>query len=155
MRAGPAVSAAAARRVHLGLPVPAGRATGKRQRQADQYETPYQQRNGLDIPPGVGELLDDPTVPLWVTEGSKKADCGAQYQLCIIALIGVWNWRGTNDMGGKTAVGDWNDVALDGRRVILAFDGDVARKPSPAKALWALADFLKCRGARIPIPALA
>ena len=111
-----------------------------------KYETPWEQRNGLDIPPGMGDLLDDPCVPLWVTEGSKKADCGAQYQLCIVALMGVWNWRGTNDMGGKTAVGDWNDIAVNGRRVIMAFDGDVARKPSAAKALCALADFLKYRG---------
>ncbi len=114
-----------------------------------KYETPWGQRNGLDIPPGVADLLDDPCVPLWVTEGSKKADCGAQYQLCVVALLGVWNWRGTNDMSGKTAVGDWNDIALNGRRVIIAFDGDVIRKPSAAKALCALAEFLKSRGARV------
>ena len=64
-------------------------------------------------------------------------------------LSGVWNWRGTNDLGGKTAVADWNDIALNRRRVILAFDGDVARKPSAAKALCALADFLKYRGATV------
>jgi hypothetical protein len=114
-----------------------------------KYETPWQQRNGLDIPPGVGDFLHDPSVPLWVTEGVKKADCGAQYQLCIVALSGVWNWRGTNDMGGKTAIADWNDIALNDRRVILAFDGDVARKPNAAKALCALAEFLKYRGAEI------
>jgi len=114
-----------------------------------KYETPYQQGNGLDIPPGMGDLLDDPCVPLWVTEGTKKADCGAQYQLCIVALSGVWNWRGTNDMGGKAAVGGWNDIALNGRRVIIAFDGDLIRKPSAAKALCALADFLKSRGANV------
>ena len=116
-----------------------------------KYETPYQQRNGLDIPPvdTVRDSLGDPSVPLWVTEGTKKADCGVHYQLCIVALSGVWNWRGTNDMGGKTAVADWNDIALSGRRVILAFDGDVVRKRSAAKALCALAEFLKYRGAKV------
>jgi hypothetical protein len=88
-------------------------------------------------------------VPLWVTEGVKKADCGAQYQLCIVALSGVWNWRGTNDMGGKTAIADWNDIALNDRRVILAFDGDVARKRSAAEALCALAEYLKYRDAEV------
>ena len=114
-----------------------------------KYETPWGQRNGLDVPPGVGDYLHDPSVPLWVTEGVKKADCGAQHQLCIVALSGVWNWRGTNDMGGKTAIADWNDVALSGRRVILAFDGDVARKVSAAKALCALADYLRYRQASV------
>ena len=116
-----------------------------------KYETPYQQRNGLDIPPvdTVRDALGDPNVPLWVTEGTKKADCGVHYQLCIVALSGVWNWRGTNDMGGKTAIADWNDIALTGRRVILAFDGDVVRKRSAAKALCALAEYLKYRGAKV------
>lgn len=101
----------------------------------------------MDIPPGVGDLLHDPSVPLWVTEGVKKADCGVQYQLCIVAPSGVWNWRGTNEMGGKTAIADWNTIALNDRRVILAFDG--ARKPSAAKALCALAEYLKYRGAEV------
>jgi len=43
-----------------------------------KYETPWQQSNGLDVPPGVGELLGDPAVPLWITEGVKKADCAAR-----------------------------------------------------------------------------
>ncbi len=42
-----------------------------------KYETPWQQRNGLDIPPGVGDRLGDPAVPLFIAEGVKKADCGA------------------------------------------------------------------------------
>ena len=112
-----------------------------------KYETPLGQRNGIDVPPGVGPLLGDPTVPLWVTEGVKKADCGALHGLCIIALPGVWSWRGKNEVGGKVAVADWNDIALNGRRVILAFDGDVARKASVRKALDALAAYLKTRGA--------
>ena len=53
--------------------------------------------------PASRDMLGDPSVPLWITEGCKKADCGAHYQLCIVALSGVWNWRGTNDIGGKIA----------------------------------------------------
>jgi P4 family phage/plasmid primase-like protien len=113
-----------------------------------KYETPYQQRNGLDIPPGVGERLGDPNVPLWVTEGCKKADCGALQGLCIVALAGVWNWLCTNTAGGKVALPDWRDVALN-RRVILAFDGDAARKPAVQKALHALAQYLAYKGGKI------
>jgi hypothetical protein len=57
-----------------------------------KYETPWRQRNGLDIPPGVGPMLGDPEIPLWITEGVKKADCGALHGLCVVALSGVWNW---------------------------------------------------------------
>lgn len=114
-----------------------------------KYETPVGQRNGIDVPPGVAERLGDPTYPLWVTEGVKKADCGAVHGLCIVALAGVWNWRGSNEHGGKVAVPDWHDIALNGRRVILAFDGDVARKKAVRSALDALAAYLAGKGAHV------
>ncbi len=114
-----------------------------------KYETPTGQRNGLDVPPGVGPLLGDPSIPLWVTEGVKKADAAALAGLACVALPGVWSWRGRNDSGGKVAIPDWHDVALNGRRVILAFDSDVAVKPSVHNALSALAGYLASKGAAV------
>lgn len=66
-----------------------------------KYETVWQQRNGLDVPPGVGPMLADPSIPLWITEGVKKADCGALHGLCIVGLVGVWGWLGTNSAGAS------------------------------------------------------
>ena len=114
-----------------------------------KYETPTGQRSGLDVPHGVGEQLGDPSIPLFVTEGSKKADCAAAHGLCCVALMGVWNWRGTNNLGGKVALPDWNDVALNDRRVILAYDSDVASKQSVRDAMDALGRYLAIKGARI------
>jgi hypothetical protein len=114
-----------------------------------KYETPSRQRAGLDVPPGVAAELGDPSVPLWITEGAKKAHAGAIHGLCIVALVGVWSWRGANAGGGKVALADWHDVALNGRRVIIAFDGDVARKEPVRKAARALGDYLAAmKGAR-------
>ena len=115
-----------------------------------KYETPWQQPNGLDVPPGVAPMLGDPEIPLWITEGVKKADCGAERGLCIVALSGVWNWLTTNSAGGKMALPEWRDVALNNnRRVIVAFDGDVARKSSVQQAMRGLAAYLATKGARI------
>lgn len=114
-----------------------------------KYETPTGQRNGLDVPPGVAAMLGDPTVPLWITEGVKKADCGAIHGLCIVALSGVWNWITTSTAGGKMALPEWRDIALNDRRVVIAFDGDVARKPPVRKAAGALAAYLATKGAHI------
>jgi len=114
-----------------------------------KYETPTGQRNGIDVPPGVAASLGDPSVPLWVTEGVKKADAGALAGLCIVALPGVWSWRGNNGQGGKVAVADWHDVALGGRRVVLAFDSDVTCKQSVHLALTTLAGYLTSKGARV------
>lgn len=114
-----------------------------------KYETPVGQRNGIDVPPGVGAQLGDPTVPLWVTEGVKKADSAALAGLCCVALPGVWSWRGQNPNGGKVAVADWHDIALNGRRVVLAFDSDVVVKHSVRQALAALAGYVESKGAKV------
>lgn len=114
-----------------------------------KYETPTGQRNGIDVPPGVGPQLGDPLVPLWVTEGVKKADAATLAGLVCVALPGVWSWRGSNGKGGKVAVSAWHDIALNGRRVVLAFDSDVVRKTSVHAALDQLADYLGSKGAAV------
>lgn len=114
-----------------------------------KYEMPYRQSNHIDVPAGVGPMLSDPGKPLVITEGSKKADCAAQRGLCCVSINGVAGWRGTNTAGGKTAVPDFNDVALNGRSVVLAFDGDVARKQPVQLELCKLADYLKHKGAQV------
>jgi hypothetical protein len=38
-----------------------------------KYETPIEQRNGLDIPPGESELLDAPGEPMFVTRGDQES----------------------------------------------------------------------------------
>jgi hypothetical protein len=115
---------------------------------AIKYETPAKQRNGIDIPPPVREQMGDPAVPLFITEGSRKADSAVSHGLCCVALPGVWGWRGSNGQGGKAAVADWHDIALNDRRVVLAFDSDVTVKPAVAKALAELARYLEGKGAK-------
>jgi hypothetical protein len=114
-----------------------------------KYETPYQQPGGIDIPPAVKDKLGDPAVPLLVTEGSRKADSAVTAGLACVSVLGVWSWRGTNPAGGKAALPDWHDIALNGRRVILAFDSDVTVKPAVARALAELARFLTSKGASV------
>ena len=115
-----------------------------------KYETPYGQRNGLDVPPGVAAMLGDPAVPLFITEGVKKGDAGAGNGLCIVDLIGTWNWLYTNSAGGKMAMPEWRDCALNnGRRVIIGFDSDMARNKQVQAAARGLAGYLATKGARI------
>ena len=114
-----------------------------------KYETPFQQPGGIDIPPGIKDKIGDPSVPLLVTEGSKKADSAVSHGLVCVSVLGVWNWRGTNPVGGKVALPEWHDMALNGRRVILAFDSDLSRKPGVRKALGELANYLQSKDAKV------
>lgn len=114
-----------------------------------KYETPYKARNVLDAPHRVRPMLADPSIPLWITEGVRKADAAVSVELCCVALTGVWNWLGTNDRGGSVALPDWRDIALNGRLVHLAFDSDARHNPDVQAALLALADYLGSRGAEV------
>jgi hypothetical protein len=88
---------------------------------------------------------------LFVTEGVKKADALASQGCCAVALLGVWNWRGTNEQGGKLALPDWELIALKGRRVYLCFDSDVMLKAQVHQALARLKGFLESRGATVAL----
>jgi len=71
-----------------------------------KYETPGRARMCLDVPPRIRPFIGDPTTPLFVTEGVRKADSAVSRGLCCVALLGVWNWRGTNEDGGKVTLPD-------------------------------------------------
>jgi Domain of unknown function (DUF3854) len=90
-------------------------------------------------------------VPLFVTEGIKKGDALVSRGLCAVALLGVWNWRGTNAKGGKIALPEWEDIALNGRKVYIVFDSDVMTKPGVQKALSRLKAFLESRDAKVAL----
>lgn len=114
-----------------------------------KYELPRGSRMLLDVHPSARPRLGDPKVPLFITEGVKKGDALVSQGACAVALIGVWTWRGTNPQGGRTALPDWEYVALEGRQVYIVFDSDVMLKREVHEALERLAAFLAHRGASV------
>lgn len=110
-----------------------------------KYETVAGSRVWLDVPPAVRPFLGEPRRPLFITEGIRKADAAVSKGLCCIALLGVWNWRGTNENGGKVALPDWESIALNDREVYIVFDSDVMAKPAVHQSLARLKAFLENR----------
>lgn len=114
-----------------------------------KYEMPRGTGNRLDCPPRCRPHLGDPAVDLFVTEGVKKADALASQGACAISLNGVYGWRGKNQHGGKTALPDWEVIALNGREVYLVPDSDIATNPKVKAAIDRLEAFLEQRRAKI------
>jgi hypothetical protein len=112
-----------------------------------KYETVAGSSMVLDVHPFARAKLSDRSIPLFITEGVKKGDALVSQDLCAIALIGVWNFRGANEHGGKTALPDWEYVALNERRVYIVFDSDVMEKKEVYSALVRLKALLEARGA--------
>lgn len=116
-----------------------------------KYETPRGSRMVLDVPPQARQWLGDPQRPLFITEGARKSDSGVSQRLCCVALLGVWNWRGSNEQGGKVALADWDSIALNRRDVYICFDSDVMTKPPVHQAMARLRAFLEQRDARVQL----
>lgn len=96
----------------------------------------------LDVHPRNRDRIVDPKVPLWITEGVKKADSLTSQGMCAVALSGVFNWR--SRLG---TLGDWEDVPLRGRQVIICFDADVRENKQVGRAMERLGNWLKSKGA--------
>jgi hypothetical protein len=113
---------------------------------AIRYEMPSGARMTLDVHPFSRDKLSDPSVPLFITEGIKKGDALVSRDLCTVTLLGVWNWRGTNDKCGKVALSEWEYVALNnGREVYIVFDSDIMMKPQVYHAMVRIKSFLESR----------
>jgi hypothetical protein len=118
---------------------------------AVKYEWPASLPLCIDILPRYRDSLRDGAIPLWFTEGAKKADALASLDKSIIpaSLNGVWCWRHKTADGQSVPLADFDDLVLKGRDVVLAFDSDAAVNEHVQQALDAFAAFLLSRGARV------
>lgn len=103
----------------------------------------------LDCPPRCQPRLTDPSIPLWLTEGQKKADALASHDAVALCLLGVWNFKGKNPFGGTTFLADFDYVAWNAREVRLVFDSDVTSKRGVRQALDRLSEHLRRKGASV------
>ena len=111
-----------------------------------KYETPAGSPIHLDVHPSQTKRVRDASVPLWVTEGVKKADSLVSRRQCVVALQGVWCWQRDG-----VPLHEWEDVRLWGRPVCVIFDSDVMTNPKVQTALEGLVSFLRGRGARVRV----
>jgi hypothetical protein len=119
-----------------------------------KYEWPARVPLVLDVLPCYREALQDPTIPIWITEGAKKADALASAfgpSIVPMNINGVWAWKHPHKDGSSHPLDDFDQVAWNGRQVVLAFDNDVVRNPKVQKALRALRGFLKTRDATVRV----
>ncbi|HNC09537.1 MAG TPA: DUF3854 domain-containing protein, partial [Anaerolineales bacterium] len=114
-----------------------------------KYELPKNAGVRLDCPPNCHAQLANPAIPLWITEGQKKADALVSAGMCAIALLGVWNFVGKNEYGGITFLADWQYIALNDREVHIIFDSDLMTKHPVRQALERITQHLQRKGAHV------
>jgi putative DNA primase/helicase len=139
-----------------GLLLPMYRATGERisaqfkpatplvfNGRSMKYVSPAGHPSTVDVHPRNRPQIRDLDQPLMITEGLKKADSLTSRGCCVVALSGVFNWR--SRLG---TLGDWEDVPMKGRRVIVNFDADTVVKRQVARAMVRLGEWLASKGAK-------
>jgi len=121
-----------------------------------RYESPKGKTNRAYFPPGTLAALGDPSVPLVITEGEKKAAKGDQEGFRTIGLTGVFGWqkKQKDKDAPKELIPDLEAVAWKGRAVFLTYDSDLADKPDVAHAEWRLAEVLTAKGATVKVTRL-
>jgi putative DNA primase/helicase len=106
-------------------------------------------RNIIDIHPRVLPVLQNPAVPLWITEAPLKADALVSQKENAIGGVGCWFFRTKSDSGGKVILPDFQHIAWNGRDVRIVFDSDVATNANVGLAERRLALYLTGQGAHI------
>jgi Protein of unknown function (DUF3631)/Domain of unknown function (DUF3854) len=124
-------------------------------RQVDGRVVKFEAQRGsslkLDVPPRTRPHLGNPEVPLYVTEGSVKADAAVSAGLPCVALHGVYGWKAKNEFGGTTVLAELEYLHLKHRRVFLTFDSDILLKPQVHDALSKFHGVLVHRGADVGV----
>jgi putative DNA primase/helicase len=119
-----------------------------------KYEWPQGVGLCLDVLPRSRDALADPTVPIWITEGAKKADALTSHlgsSIVAININGVWGWKRKESTGASKPLDDFDVIAWKDREVVLAFDSDVIRKEEVQRAVKALARYLRDQGAKVRV----
>ena len=120
-----------------------------------KYESPLKQPNRAYFPPGTWATLADPSVPLIITEGEKKAAKADQDGFPCVGLVGVYGWqrkrRDKDKEAPRELIPDLEGVAWQGRGVYVCYDSDLADKPEVAWAEWRLAEVLTAKGAVVQV----
>jgi len=110
----------------------------------------YYQRGGtpprLYIPIRARAALADPTIPLLIAEGEKKALKANQEGLACVAVGGLWNWQSAG-----RPVADLDRIDWCEREAVIVPDADVWTRPDLLQPVFALGKELEGRGAKVAV----
>ncbi len=118
-----------------------------------KYQQPKGTRPSLYIPPYKlatkskepitwREVATNKNIPIYITEGEKKAVTMCRVlRLPCIGIGGVWSFKSKKN-GEITLLTEFGEFDLKGRTIIIIFDSDIIAKPQVLRALYGFAHSL-------------
>lgn len=116
----------------------------KRAGRLQKYIAPKGEKARVYIPPGVHELMRDPSYRIIITEGEKKALSATSAGFNAVAVRGIDTWHAA---GFTTLTDDLQRFAWNGREAFVCFDSDAAENEQVESASRLLANQLSQAGA--------
>lgn len=89
------------------------------------------------------KIAADPSIPIYITEGERKAASACAMGIPCIGLGGVWNWRRKgNEEGDSQPIKDFQLIEWKNRKTIIVFDSDSQFNSNIQKAIKGLKETL-------------
>lgn len=121
-----------------------------KQKKPLRYRQPARTPSHLYLPPLLPlpwtEIAKDAHVPIYITEGEKKAACACKHGFPTIGIGGAWNWQAKKQPLAELASVNWAE-----RHVAILFDSDSKRNAHVQHAQERLAADLRGRGAVVRV----
>ena len=121
-----------------------------RKKKGPKYETPHGVSPVADVHPRMLEEARHGGGPLLITEGAKTGDAATSRGVCTVVLAGVWMWC-VPEVRPYRLKPCFDQIRLEGREVLVAFDSDCMSKAGVQEALAALVGALEGRGAEVKV----
>lgn len=107
-----------------------------------KFDRPKGSVNHLNVSPANVDAVRDVSRPLWIVEGTTRADALAQRGFAAASINGVWGWK-AKDQG---SLSDFHDVPFKNRIIIFGPDADYLTNPNVNKAVREFAAFVARKG---------
>lgn len=109
-----------------------------------RYVNPTGIPNKLDVHPRNINKVRDIRQRLWITEGIKKGDALTSRGELVVTISGVFTWR--DKLG---TLGEWEEIPLRDRQVIICFDSDAKINRQVQLAMKRLGRWLRSKRADV------
>lgn len=107
-------------------------------------------RNYLYVPKILTkEDFQDVSKPIFITEGEKKAICGASHGYIVVSVGGVWSWKTKNKDGDSITLPEFSQINFKNRKTYIVFDSDWLENWNIYQSVIQLSRFLKTLGAEV------
>lgn len=102
----------------------------------------------LDVLTAVRNVFTDASIPIYFTEGEKKAAKATQEGFPCVGLGGLWNWIEPDTANG---IKEFDAIVHVNREEIIVPDSDVWTRPDLLQPVYALGRELEARGACVRV----